>query len=1028
MIMKIKDFEQLKLFQILLLAAAALLLLSIWVGLTLFEENDDAIHIAFVGPLSGKDAKIGNSMAQAIQLHLDDINQRGGNQKIILDTFDDQNDSSEAQKVANDIVNSRAVAVIGHHDSSCSLVAGKEYQKHGMPAISPTSTENQLTQNNEWYFRTIFDNHLQGSFLAGYAKKYLLQSASTVNIIYTDDDYSSDLVNIFEDVLQKKDIKADCTKNGCQWELNKWELKLSLIRGNESELQQRISEIVSELKTKQAGLDELGLIFLATQASTGVKLVKSIKDAGLKNRLIAPDSYASKIFYEGFKYEPKEQNTPGYYTDGIYVSTPFLLDTANKQAHNFNSKYKKHFQIQEDPPWQAFYAVDAAIMLSEAIKQADIQGQTSSTDRETIQKSRKDIRHILANNFNKLEQAVKGTTGLNYFHNRNASKPIAMGLYRGGQLFPAFNQLQEMTSLGEIDSVLSDRHVSIGDKHFYKTDVIYTGVQFNEISDFDPNTITYTLDFYLWFIAKAHINLQDIEFLNAVKPIQLSTPIIHESISGKTYHLYKVNGRFKESVRPSKHQVLFTNKHALGVSFRHRKLNRNNLIYVTDSWGMDLTNKNDLEEFQNQQRFNFLIKDWAIKNIRFFQSIFKVKTLGRPKYRMPSNSTEYEYSRFHANILVSNNAYVYHAIIPSQFAVEFLIFTGVMTLLLIFVSYRKKSNTKLLEYLWFLQTLFAVLLLISFEIVTGKIVAGEYGWLMTKIETNEVQIVLTLFKVLWWIIAAILLSMAAERFLWMPLEEKTGRSVPNLMRFSVSTIIYMLALFGIIGFVFDKQITSLLATGGLLAGIIGLAIQMNLSNIFSGIALSIERSFRVGDWVKIGPFDEGIVVDMNWRVTQIQTRNKSILSLPNSTVSSSDIHNFSYPDNQYWLLSTVHLDPKYDPIKIEEILINAILSVKEGIVKDAKPFIRLESIKEGSVNELIASYVIFFKTENYQDKLRVLKKVWQQIWIHLSQAGIITSSTDEIQASKNETAIALTPAKLEEVLTKSKLQNMIVDL
>jgi len=986
------------------LLAAVLLFLSIWAVFNLNKEDDNAIHIAFVGPLSGEDERIGNSMVQAIQLYLDDYNQQSGNKhrKIILDTFDDQNDSSEAQKAADDIVKSRAVAVIGHNYSSCSIAGGKVYENK-IAAISPASTQNKLTANNEWYFRTIFDNNLQSSFLANYAKEYLLPpDHDAVSLIYTDDAYGTDLAQIFGS-YQKK-TKEGCTENGCKWMLS--------LKGNE--LEQRITQIVSDLQKNQ---NKAGLISLATPAYVGVKLVKSIKDAGIKNLLIAPDSYASQTFYKGFENET--QNPPGYYTDGIYVSIPFMLETASKYANNFHSKYEKKYQ--EQLPWQAFYAVDAAIMLVEAIKQADIQGQL-----QTLSVDRKKIQENLATKFNTLEQAVEGTTGLNYFNNRNASKPASMGIYKNEKLFAAFDQLQEVRHSGEIDSALSDKYVSIGDKQFHKTDVVYTGVQFNEISDFDPNTITYTLDFYLWFIAKAHINLQDIEFLNAVKPIQLSKPLINESIDGKTYHLYKVNGRFKENARHSKHQVLFTNQQALGVSFHHRALNRTALIYVIDSWGMDLTN--DLGEFQNQQRLNFLTKDWAIEDISFFQSTFKKKALGNPKYLTPTNRTEYEYSLFHADILVDNNAYVYHAIIPSQFAVDFLIFTGVITLLLIFVSYKKNINIQQLKYLWFLQGLFAVLLLISSEVVAGEIVAGRYWWFTIRIDKNEVQIILTIFQMLWWIIPAILLSVATERFLWMSLEEKTGRSIPNLMRFSVSAIIYILALFGIIAFVFERPITSLLATGGLFAGIVGFAVQFNLSNILSGIALSIERSFRVSDWVKIGNFDEGQVVDMNWRATKIQTRKKYILSLPNSTVSKSDIHNFSYPNNQYWLQCTVHLDPKYDPRRVEEVLINAILSVEEGVVKDVKPIIRLESIATKEfANNLIASYVIFFKTENYQYKALVLKIVWQHIWTHLSQAGIITPAA-EIQPSKNETTVALTPAKLEEVFTKSKLQNMIVGL
>ncbi len=980
-----------KKFLKLFLLVAISLLISLWVGIKFFEEDDDAIHIAFVGPLSGDDQRIGQSMVQAIQLYLDNINQLRSDQKIILDIIDDKNDPNEATKKAIEIVKSNAIAVIGHHMSDCSIAGGKIY-KNKIPAISPASSLNELTQNNEWYFRMMFDNNLQGSFLAGYAKKYLIQPNSNISIIYTNDVYGADLARVFEKTTNKNDAKDGCTKYGCKWMLS---LKTSKLKQHA-----RIRQIVNELNTNQ---DDAGLIFLATQAPKGVELVKSIRDAGIKNRLVAPDSYASKIFYTGFKDEPKEQKQPGFYTDGIYVSTPFLFDTANKYAHDFNSNYKKKFQ--EELPFQAFYAVDAAIMLVEAIRQANIQEQELSKNRGKIQ-------NILANKFNTPKQAVEGTTGLNYFNERNASKPISMGLYRGEYLLAAYDQLQEMPH----DEKTFDKRgqVSIGNKSFHKNDVVYTGVQFSEISDFDPNAITYKLKFYLWFIAKnKELELGNIEFINAVKPIVLGTPVINETADSK-YLRYEIEGYFKGNIRSS---VLFTNQHTLGISFRHSNLNRTNIIYVTDNWGMDLTN--NLKESRNNTNL-FKDKAWAIDDFIFFQSIFKEKTLGDPKYLKSKNSNEYEYSQFNANILISNNAYFYHEIIPSQFIVEFFIFAIVMTILLILFSYKKNISTKKLKYLWFIQIILTVFLLISIEIIGGKIIAGE--WFLIKIDINKIQIILTIFEILWWIIPAIFFSIAAERFVWMPLEEKTGRSIPNIMRLLISTLIYILALFGIIAFVFNRPIISLLATGGLLAGIIGLAIQMNLTNIFSGIALSLERSFRVGDWVKIGKFDEGVIVDMNWRVTQIRTRRKYILSIPNRVVSSSDIHNFSYPDNKYWLLCSIHIDPRHDPRKIEDILINAILSVNKGIVKDVMPFVRLESIQERSSNRLISNYVIYFKTENYKYKTKVLKDVWERIWVHLNQAGII-KPIDEIKSFKGTSA--LTSSKLEEVLTTGKLKNMI---
>ncbi|MDM8567500.1 mechanosensitive ion channel [Candidatus Halobeggiatoa sp. HSG11] len=964
-----------------LLVVISLLSASVWawLNLNLFEKKDDAIHIAFVGPLSGKDANQGESMVQAIEIYIDYINQNRNAQqkKIVLDKFDDKNDLNTATKVALEVANSKAVAVIGHRRSDCSIPAGKIYKQYKIPAITPTSSVTKITQDNEWYFRTFFGNDLQGKLLAKYAKEFLLKPKGTASIIYIDTPYGKELADIFGETLRDMEVEVKY----------KWKLT-----NNGLEQKQQMKEIVSDLQAKS---NDAGLIFLATQSNEGVKLVKSIKDIGIKNQLIAPDSYAK--FQEGFKNYPKEINTPGYYTEGIYVFS-FLLDMGNRFTYNFHSKYKEKYK--KHMPGASFYTVDAAIVIIEAIKQ--IQNQ-----QQELQAFRKNLRDTIAS-FNTPEKAIKGTTGLNYFdENGNISKPISMGIFTKGHLVSA--PLQLINHNGSNNS--EQRH---------KT-VVYTGIQFNGINNIDLNNFTYTPDFYLWFrFKKEHdgqtIRPQEIKFINLVTSptslndnlIRLKKPIKKEVTDGYTYLLYRINNlTFKEMYRSTYNlQTIFIEQEMMGVSFHHRQLDKNKLVYVHDVLGMGHKQKLLLDENTDKQKL-ISLADWQVADSNFFQNVTRNKPLGNPRYL---GEKDIEYSTFNANIFINSNQYAYQRIIPRNFITDFFIFTCVATLLLMILNYTHNNYSK---SLWFVQTIFAFLLLISTEVFIESI----------EINVENIRpFVLTTFQTLWWLIPAVLLDVAINRFVWMPLEEKTRRSVPKLMRFLVSSIIYILALFGIVAFVFNEPIASLLATGGLFAGIIGFAVQFNLSNIFSGIALSIEYSFRVGDWVKIGKFAEGIVVDMNWRAIKIKTRRQYILSIPNSVVSKSDIHNFSYPDNQYWLMCTIHLDPKHDPIQIDEILMNAIFSVEEGVLKDVKPFIRLESIEEVGVSGLVASYVIFFKTENYQYKSKVLKNVWQHIWMHLNQAGVIKSKA-EIKTSK--TAEALTSPELNKILNKGNLLNMI---
>ncbi|MBE9562291.1 MAG: ABC transporter substrate-binding protein [Proteobacteria bacterium] len=914
-----------------------------------FLQEEEAIHIAFVGPLSGENEMIGKSMVKAIELYFDDINRNGGINKLplVLDTFDDQNNPEQAIHKARRIVEqNKAVAVIGHNCSYCSINGSKIYRDKKIPAITPVSSHLRVTQNNEWYFRTAFNDNLQGNFLANYAKNVLQQSE--VSIIQTNKPYGSYLGSVFEQASKELGLEVK----------NKW------ILSNDSDLK----EIVTKLKATS----DAGLVFLATSTNIGIKLVKAIKDARIKNLLLAPDTYANKKFTNGFKHYFAERRNPGYYTNGIHVSTPFILDTANKYAQKFNSIYEETYQ--EQPLGSTFYALDAAIVIVEALKQVK--------KNQSLSAIRNEIRQVITNKFNSFEEAVAGSTGLNYFdEDGNALKSLSMGIYRSNHLISAFTQLQIAPNYSDDEHVLL-----INDKRMYKTNVVYAGLQFNKISEFQPHfdgsksTVSYLMEFHLWLRFQGDIKPHEINFLNAVEPIELGKPIINESVGKVTYQLYKVGGRFKESLHSPKERF-FDNKYSIGINFHHSILDRKKLIYVVDILGMEVTDEQAvLEKIKEIQRKTSFFKNWPIQELNFFQGVIKKKILGNPKYIDHGNTVEY--STFNTEIAIGNNAYAYHAIIPDRMSFIFFVTSCIVTIILGLISYKKlDGDGNYLKYLWFIQVIFILLLLISAEVLAGKLMLGTMD--------QYKPLAIKTFNILWWVVASVLINIAIERFLWIPLEKNTERKVPNLVRFLTALVIYLLACFGIIGFIFEQQFTSVLATGGVVTILLGLMVQVDLSNIFSGIALSIEDSFHIGNWIKIGDYTDGKVVDMNWRVTKIKTRTGYILSIPNKVVSDSNIHNFSHPDEGYWLKYVVYVHAEHDPKIVEQILIEALFAVEQDVVKDVKPIIWLDEVMVQEVDKWTASYVVFFKTVDYEHKLRLFKNIWQSIWSHLTNAGMM---------------------------------------
>ena len=216
-----------------------------------------------------------------------------------------------------------------------------------------------------------------------------------------------------------------------------------------------------------------------------------------------------------------------------------------------------------------------------------------------------------------------------------------------------------------------------------------------------------------------------------------------------------------------------------------------------------------------------------------------------------------------------------------------------------------------------------------------------------------------------------ILNTVLKIFVWKPIERSTGNEIPGLL---ISTCVLpdlALASFGILAFVFDMKVTGLLATSGMVAAIIGLALQMNLSNIISGITISLEKPFKIGDWVQIGD-QEGKVLETNWRTTRLETRDECVICIPNSVVSDSHIHNYHYPDDLFLLDLSVQIDVGHRPERVEKILLDAMMDI-EGILKDPAPSVDVV-MENWSV-----TYTLNFAVRDYEKRDEFITLAWKYV-------------------------------------------------
>ena len=205
---------------------------------------------------------------------------------------------------------------------------------------------------------------------------------------------------------------------------------------------------------------------------------------------------------------------------------------------------------------------------------------------------------------------------------------------------------------------------AIDDHFMYKTTVIYTGIDINEISNIDPRNGTFSADFYLWLRHSGSLDYSKIEFLNAAEDIHLNDAIMEMGIDPISYSAYRIKGDFQEAFTFRDYPF---DSHTLSIRFRHKRLNSNRLLFVADDIGMQRDGgKAPLDRFIDHSPLD-TEENWNLKNVLIFSDIGTTdSTLGNPRRFHPTADTDISYSRFNVVTEIERNAksYVLKNLIP----------------------------------------------------------------------------------------------------------------------------------------------------------------------------------------------------------------------------------------------------------------------------------------------------------------------------------------------------------------------------
>jgi CRP-like cAMP-binding protein len=203
----------------------------------------------------------------------------------------------------------------------------------------------------------------------------------------------------------------------------------------------------------------------------------------------------------------------------------------------------------------------------------------------------------------------------------------------------------------------------------------------------------------------------------------------------------------------------------------------------------------------------------------------------------------------------------------------------------------------------------------------------------------------------------------------------------------------VIALFTVIGTVLLRE--QLLTTSAVGAVVIGFALQDTLGNLFAGLAIQIEKPFRVGQWVQFGD-REGQVQEITWRATKLRTKSGQFLIVPNSVISKEPVLNHSEPTVPTRIDVEIGASYGVPPNDVKRAMQEAMAN-SPLVMKAPEPEVEIKGFGASAID-----YVARFWIEDYAIDRAARDQVRTNLWYTFRRHNIEIPYPIQIQYERTE--------------------------
>ncbi|WP_213936654.1 mechanosensitive ion channel family protein [Pseudomonas sp. dw_612] len=255
------------------------------------------------------------------------------------------------------------------------------------------------------------------------------------------------------------------------------------------------------------------------------------------------------------------------------------------------------------------------------------------------------------------------------------------------------------------------------------------------------------------------------------------------------------------------------------------------------------------------------------------------------------------------------------------------------------------------------------------------------------------QLGATALGIVWWLYAARVLT----EVIGLVLMRRIGHS-GRLLQDVIGALVFLVAIVAAAGYVLELPVKGLLATSGVVAIVVGLALQSTLSDVFSGIVLNTTKPYQVDDFVVIDGV-EGKVLDIDWRATHLLTSAGTMAVVPNSVAAKAKIVNLSRPSNMHGVSISIQVPNSIRPRRVLDALDRTLQGSSTLLLNPAPKAVLKEA------GETMSVYVASGFIADLSKKSEVRNQLFDLAHRHLEAAGISRQLDGVIEPSTRARAL-----------------------